>query len=93
MEQAKSAGCEWLHVDYEDELTLFYVGACHFHSRPRSCTFPTSTEVGPLSVRPRVPSTARIEQVFGQALPRPDSIRGGSDGREGSAAPGRLPAT
>jgi GNAT superfamily N-acetyltransferase len=34
MEQAKSAGCEWLHVDYEDELTPFYVGSCHFHPTP-----------------------------------------------------------
>ena len=28
-EAAKSAGCEWLHVDYEDDLTPFYE-ACGF---------------------------------------------------------------
>jgi GNAT superfamily N-acetyltransferase len=27
---AKRAGCEWLHVDYEEHLKAFYVGACHF---------------------------------------------------------------
>jgi GNAT superfamily N-acetyltransferase len=34
VEQAKTAGCEWLHVDYDDELTPFYVGACHFRPTP-----------------------------------------------------------
>ena len=34
VEQAKRAGCEWLHVDYDDELTPFYVGACHFRPTP-----------------------------------------------------------
>ena len=34
VEQAKRAGCEWLHVDYDDELTPFYVGACHFCPTP-----------------------------------------------------------
>jgi ribosomal protein S18 acetylase RimI-like enzyme len=27
---ARDAGCEWLHVDFEDHLTAFYVGACGF---------------------------------------------------------------
>ncbi len=27
---AAEAGCEWLHVDYEDRLTPFYVDACGF---------------------------------------------------------------
>jgi hypothetical protein len=26
VEQARSAGCEWLHADYEDELIPFYEG-------------------------------------------------------------------
>ena len=27
---AKSSGCEWLHVDFDDELEPFYVDACRF---------------------------------------------------------------
>ena len=27
---ARDAGCEWLHVDFEDDLGPFYVGACGF---------------------------------------------------------------
>jgi GNAT superfamily N-acetyltransferase len=29
-EQARAAGCEWLHVDFEDHLTGFYFQACGF---------------------------------------------------------------
>ncbi|MBN1858318.1 GNAT family N-acetyltransferase [Candidatus Bipolaricaulota bacterium] len=28
--EARAAGCEWLHVDFEDELRPFYLGACEF---------------------------------------------------------------
>lgn len=31
---ARSAGCEWLHVDFRDELTPFYLDACGFRSTP-----------------------------------------------------------
>jgi GNAT superfamily N-acetyltransferase len=27
---ARAAGCEWLHVDFEDQLRSFYVDACGF---------------------------------------------------------------
>jgi GNAT superfamily N-acetyltransferase len=27
---AREAGCEWLHVDFEDDLREFYFGACGF---------------------------------------------------------------
>ena len=27
---AKEAGCEWLHVDFDDNLAPFYFGACGF---------------------------------------------------------------
>ena len=27
---ARDAGCEWLHVDFEDHLTGFYLDACGF---------------------------------------------------------------
>ena len=27
---AREAGCEWLHVDFEDDLGPFYLGACGF---------------------------------------------------------------
>ena len=30
VEHAKAAGCEWLHVDFEDHLTTFYFEACGF---------------------------------------------------------------
>jgi len=29
-ERAKAAGCEWLHVDFEDHLRGFYFGSCGF---------------------------------------------------------------
>jgi ribosomal protein S18 acetylase RimI-like enzyme len=29
-EEAKTAGCEWLHVDFEDDLRPFYFDACGF---------------------------------------------------------------
>ncbi|MGH3188925.1 MAG: GNAT family N-acetyltransferase [Streptosporangiaceae bacterium] len=29
-ENARAAGCEWLHVDFEDELRPFYFGSCGF---------------------------------------------------------------
>ena len=28
--ESKAAGCEWLHVDFEDHLAPFYFGACGF---------------------------------------------------------------
>jgi ribosomal protein S18 acetylase RimI-like enzyme len=28
--RARAAGCEWLHVDFEDHLRDFYFGACGF---------------------------------------------------------------
>jgi GNAT superfamily N-acetyltransferase len=28
--QARAAGCEWLHVDFEDHLRAFYFDACDF---------------------------------------------------------------
>ena len=27
---AREAGCEWLHVDFDEELAGFYLGACGF---------------------------------------------------------------
>ena len=32
--QGRAAGCEWLHVDFEEELREFYVGACGFAPTP-----------------------------------------------------------
>ncbi|MEN6368788.1 MAG: GNAT family N-acetyltransferase [Thermotogota bacterium] len=31
-QHARAAGCEWLHVDFEDELHSFYCSACGFES-------------------------------------------------------------
>ena len=30
VEGARAAGCEWLHVDFDDELRAFYFDACGF---------------------------------------------------------------
>jgi ribosomal protein S18 acetylase RimI-like enzyme len=30
VEHARAAGCEWLHVDFDDELRAFYFDACGF---------------------------------------------------------------
>ncbi len=30
VQQARAAGCEWLHVDFEQHLTGFYFDACGF---------------------------------------------------------------
>lgn len=32
--RARAAGCEWLHVDFEEELAPFYFEACGFRSTP-----------------------------------------------------------
>jgi len=32
--EARAAGCEWLHVDYDEDLEPFYVGACGFSPVP-----------------------------------------------------------
>jgi GNAT superfamily N-acetyltransferase len=32
--QAKAAGCEWLHVDFEEHLAAFYFDACGFRPTP-----------------------------------------------------------
>ena len=32
--ESRAAGCEWLHVDFEEELDPFYVGACGFTPAP-----------------------------------------------------------
>jgi GNAT superfamily N-acetyltransferase len=33
-EQARAAGCEWLHVDFDDDLRAFYLDACGFAPTP-----------------------------------------------------------
>jgi GNAT superfamily N-acetyltransferase len=30
VEEARAAGCEWLHVDFEDHLQPFYFRRCRF---------------------------------------------------------------
>ena len=34
VEHAQAAGCEWLHVDFDDELMPFYIEACGFTPTP-----------------------------------------------------------
>ena len=31
---AREAGCEWLHVDFDERLAPFYLGACGFVAAP-----------------------------------------------------------
>ncbi|HEY7130668.1 MAG TPA: GNAT family N-acetyltransferase [Candidatus Limnocylindrales bacterium] len=33
-QEARTAGCEWLHVDFDEELRGFYFDACGFRSTP-----------------------------------------------------------
>ena len=33
-EHAREAGCEWLHVDFDEELEPFYIDACGFKPTP-----------------------------------------------------------
>ena len=33
-DEARAAGCEWLHVDFEPSLRQFYLDACGFGSTP-----------------------------------------------------------
>ena len=33
-DEARAAGCEWLHVDFDEELRAFYVDACGFTPTP-----------------------------------------------------------
>jgi GNAT superfamily N-acetyltransferase len=32
--ESRAAGCEWLHVDFEEDLRSFYLGACGFTTTP-----------------------------------------------------------
>jgi GNAT superfamily N-acetyltransferase len=32
--EARAAGCEWLHVDFDEEHRLFYLDACGFKAVP-----------------------------------------------------------
>ena len=34
VEQARAAGCEWLHVDFDDDMAAFYIEACGFTPSP-----------------------------------------------------------
>jgi ribosomal protein S18 acetylase RimI-like enzyme len=34
VDRARRAGCEWLHVDFEEELGAFYFDACGFRPTP-----------------------------------------------------------
>jgi GNAT superfamily N-acetyltransferase len=34
IEEARRAGCEWLHADFDEELQSFYFGACGFVPTP-----------------------------------------------------------
>ena len=42
-QHAREAGCEWLHVDFTEDLQAFYFGACGFRS----------TEAGLIALRGR----------------------------------------
>ena len=33
-EEARAAGCEWLHVDFEEKHRAFYLDTCGFESTP-----------------------------------------------------------
>jgi ribosomal protein S18 acetylase RimI-like enzyme len=33
-EESRAAGCEWLHADFDDELSSFYIDSCGFVPTP-----------------------------------------------------------
>ncbi len=43
---AKRAGCEWLHVDFDEPLSTFYFGACGFQPTPAGLIHLLSLEAG-----------------------------------------------
>jgi GNAT superfamily N-acetyltransferase len=43
--QSRSAGCEWLHVDFDEQLRGFYLESCGF----------SATEAGVIALRERSP--------------------------------------
>jgi GNAT superfamily N-acetyltransferase len=49
--EAREAGCEWLHVDFEDHLRAFYFDACGF----------TPTDAGLINLRAPASSATRDE--------------------------------
>ena len=57
-EHARTAGCEWLHVDFEDHLAAFYYEACAF----------TPTTAGLIALPPALPPALATEAP---AAPRP----------------------
>jgi len=34
VQQARAVGCEWIHVDFDDHLTSFYLESCGFRATP-----------------------------------------------------------
>ena len=34
VDQSRAAGCEWLHVDFDEELSAFYLDSCGFVATP-----------------------------------------------------------
>ena len=34
IEETRAAGCEWLHVDFDEELSSFYIESCGFVPTP-----------------------------------------------------------
>jgi GNAT superfamily N-acetyltransferase len=51
---ARAAGCEWLHADFEDHLTGFYVRACGFTPTSAGLIALTGSQLS--TVEPRSPA-------------------------------------
>jgi hypothetical protein len=73
-QDAKAAGCEWLHVDFEPDLRPFYFGACGFRPTDAGLIHLYSletegpawgTSIAPLAVRPRAPTRLACDTVRG----------------------------
>jgi GNAT superfamily N-acetyltransferase len=63
-EQARRAGCEWLHVDFDDDLRDFYLDACGFTPVPAGVIALQDTVV----IRDAVPDDLPdVRRVFRQA--------------------------
>ena len=47
IEEARAAGCEWLHVDFDDDLRTFYFDSCGFAATPAGLIDLQETEARP----------------------------------------------
>jgi GNAT superfamily N-acetyltransferase len=63
-DEARAAGCEWLHVDFDADVARFYLDACRFRPTPAGLVELSRPDVSlsigrPLTGRPQEPDKDR----------------------------------